>query len=260
MSLYKLANVHPDAKIGKGVIIEPFATVMGDVVIGDGTWIGPNAVIMDGARIGKNCQIHPGAVISNIPQDLKFSGEKTYVEIGDFTNIRECVTINRGTVQRNLTKVGSHTLIMAYSHLGHDTFVGDHVVIVNSCQIAGVVDIEDWAVIGGQSGVHQFSRVGAHSMTAAGTIIRKDIPPYVTAGREPISFFGVNSTGLKRRGFTTEKIRYIQDIYRVIFQEKLNYKSAIEKVEKEFEDSIEKANILNFIRSATRGIIKGYND
>jgi UDP-N-acetylglucosamine acyltransferase len=260
MNTYKLANVHPDAKIGEGVVIEPFATVMADVVIGDGTWVGPGAVIMDGARIGKHCQIHPGAVIANIPQDLKFSGEKTYVEIGDYTNIRECVTINRGTVQRNLTKVGSHTLIMAYSHLGHDTFVGNHCVIVNSCQIAGVVDIEDWAVIGGQSGVHQFSKVGAHSMTAGGTVIRKDIPPYVTAGREPISYFGVNSTGLKRRGFTNEKIQYIQDIYRIIFQQKRNYKSALEIVERDFEDSQEKTNIINFIRSSERGIIRGFHD
>jgi len=258
MNDFKLANVHPNAKIGKGVIIEPFATVQGDVVIGDGTWIGPNAVIMDGARIGKNCKIHPGAVISNIPQDLKFDGEITFVEIGDNTTIRECATINRGTIQRNVTKVGNNTLIMAYSHLGHDCTVGNNVIIVNSCQIAGVVDIEDFAVIGGQSAIHQFTRIGTHAMIQGGSLIGKDIPPYVTAGRLPVSYMGINSTGLKRRGFTIEQMRAIQDVYRIIFQQKKNLTNAIELVEKELPDSKEKSIILEFVKASKRGIIKGF--
>lgn len=258
MSDYKLANVHPDAKIGKNVIIEPFATLTADVEIGDGTWVGPNAVIMDGARIGKNCKIHPGAVVSNIPQDLKFAGEKTYVEIGDNTTIRECATINRGTVQRNVTKVGNNTLIMAYSHLGHDCTVGNNVIIVNSCQIAGVVDIEDFAIVGGQSAIHQFSRIGTHAMIQGGSLIGKDVPPYVTAGRLPVSYMGINSTGLKRRGFNTEKMRAIQDIYRIIFQQKKNLTNAIETVENELPDSPERSIILEFIKATKRGLIKGF--
>lgn len=232
--IHQLAVVDKRAKIGNQVIVEPFTTIAGDVEIGSGTWIGPNVTIMDGARIGKNCKIFPGTVIAAVPQDLKFEGEDSQVIIGDNTVIRECVTINRGTKALGYTKVGNDCLIMATSHIAHDCTIGDHVVIVNGCGIAGHVEIGDFAVIGGLSAVHQFSRIGKHVMVSGGTLVRKDIPPYIKVAREPISYAGINSIGLRRRGFTNEKIFEIQSIYRAIFQMKKNATQAIEYIEKDF--------------------------
>jgi UDP-N-acetylglucosamine acyltransferase len=254
-----LANIHPEAKIAENVTIEPFVTISKDVVIGEGTWIGPNAVILDGARIGKNCKIHSGAVISGVPQDLKFRGEQTTAEIGDNTTIREYVTMNRGTVAAGKTVVGNNCLIMAYVHIAHDCIIGNNVILVNSVGLAGEVVIDDFAILGGMTAVHQFVRIGAHVMIGGGSLVRKDVPPFVRASREPLSYVGVNSIGLRRRSFTAESIGEIQEIYRYIYQRGFNHSHALDLVQAELPASAQKDIIVNFIRNSKRGIMKGYN-
>lgn len=253
-----LAYVHPAAKIAPSVVIDPFVTIDQNVEIGEGTRIGSNVTIMEGARIGKNCTIFPGAVISAIPQDLKFKGEDTVAIIGDNTTIRECVTINRGTAARNKTVVGSNCLIMAYSHVAHDCVIGDNVIISNATQIAGEVQVDNYAVIGGGTLIHQFCHIGSHVMIQGGALINKDIPPYVKAGREPIAYAGINSIGLRRRNFSSETIREIQNIYRYIYQSNLNVTDAIERIEAELPATPERDEIILFIRNSKRGIIRGY--
>ena len=212
-----LSFVHSGAKIDKSVVIEPFVTIESNVLIGKGTWIGSNVTIMEGARIGENCRIFPGAVISAIPQDLKFNGEDSIVEIGDNTTIRECATVNRGTTATGKTIIGKNCLLMAYSHVAHDCNIGDNCVIVNGVALAGHVTIGDFAILGGNSAVHQFVTIGRHAMISGGSLVRKDVPPFVKAAREPLSYIGINSIGLRRREFTEEKINEIQDIYRILF-------------------------------------------
>lgn len=254
-----LAYVHPDAKIANNVVIEPFSTISRDVEIGEGTWIGPNVTIMEGARIGKNCKIFPGSVISAEPQDLKYKGEKTFAYIGDNTVIRECVTINKGTEALGYTKVGSNSLIMATVHVAHDCIVGNHVIIANNVALAGHVEIDDFVIIGGMSPVHQFTKIGRHAMIAGGTLVRKDVPPYVKAARDPISYVGINSIGLRRRGFTSEKIAEIQSIYRILFQKKLNVTQAVQMIETEMEATPERDEIIQFLTDSSRGVMRGYN-
>jgi UDP-N-acetylglucosamine acyltransferase len=254
----ELAYIHPEAKIGENVKIEAFAWIDKDVEIGDGTWIGPNVTIMEGARIGKNCRIFPGAVISAIPQDLKFDGEKTVAIIGDNTTIRECVTVNRGTKANDKTVVGSNCLVMAYVHIAHDCEIGNNCVLANAATLAGHVIVHDWAVIGGLTAVHQFVHIGGHVMISGGTFVKKDIPPYVTAAHEPVSYAGINSTGLKRRGFSNETIRGIQNIYRELFVKEQNVAQAVKEIESNIPDSEEKRYILDFIKNSDRGLIKKY--
>ncbi|WP_312825717.1 acyl-ACP--UDP-N-acetylglucosamine O-acyltransferase [Epilithonimonas sp.] len=256
--IHQLTAVDPRAKIGKNVTVEPFSTIAADVVIGAGTWIGSNVTIMDGARIGKNCKIFPGTVISAVPQDLKFDGEDTQTIIGDGTTLRECVTINRGTKALGYTKVGENCLIMATSHVAHDCIIGNNVIIANGCGIAGHVEIGDFTVMGGLSAIQQFGKIGKHAMISGGSLIRKDIPPYVKVAREPISYAGINSVGLRRRGFTNDKIFEIQKIYRAIFQMKMNTTQAIEFIEKEMLPTMERDEIITFIQNSPRGIVKGY--
>ena len=256
--IHQLAAVDKRAKIGKGVTVEPFTTIAADVEIGEGTWIGPNVTIMDGARIGKNCRIFPGTVISAIPQDLKFDGEDSLVIIGDNTTVRECVTINRGTKALGYTKIGNNCLIMATAHIAHDCTLGNNVIIVNGCGIAGHVEIDDFVVMGGLSAVHQFVKIGKHAMISGGALIRKDIPPYVKVAREPLSYAGINSVGLRRRGFSNEKIFEIQKIYRYIFQMKMNVSQATHFIEKEMLPTAERDEILEFIKNSPRGIVKEY--
>lgn len=251
------AYIHPDAKIGNNVTVEPFAFIEADVVIGDGSWIGPHAVIMNGARIGKGCSIFPGAVISAIPQDLKFEGEYTTTEIGDNTTIRECVTVNRGTKDRMTTRVGSDCLLMAYVHIAHDCFVGNNAILANSVNLAGHVTIEDWVILEGYVGVSQFVRIGAHAFVAGQTGVRKNVPPFVKAAREPLSYVGINSIGLRRRGFSNESILQIEDIYRTLYVKGLNVSNALAVIEQESPASVEKEQIINFIRESTNGIIRG---
>ena len=253
-----LAYVHPGAKIADTVVIEPFVTIHKNVEIGEGTWIGSNVTIMEGARIGKNCRIFPGAVISAIPQDLKYQGEETTTEIGDNTTIRECVTINKGTAAKNKTVVGNNCLLMAYSHIAHDTIVGDNVIIGNGSQIAGEVIIHDYAILSGLVAVHQFVNIGPHVMISGGSLVRKDVPPYTKAAREPLSYEGVNSIGLRRRGFTSEKIAEIQEIYRNLYLRGLNNAKALTKIETEMPATQERDEIISFIRASDRGVMKGY--
>lgn len=253
-----LAYIHPAAKIAPSVVIDPFVTIEQNVEIGEGTRIGSNVTIMEGARIGKNCTIFPGAVISGIPQDLKFRGEETLAIIGDNTTIRECVTVNRGTAAKGKTVVGSNCLIMAYSHIAHDCVVGDNVIISNATQIAGEVVVDNYAVIGGGTLIHQFCHIGPHVMIQGGALVNKDIPPYVKAAREPIAYAGVNSIGLRRRGFTSEVIRDIQEIYRYLYLSGLNNSDAVERTEAELPATKERDEIIMFVRNSKRGIIKGY--
>lgn len=252
----KLAFVHENATIGKNVTIEPFAYIAGNVVIGDDTWIGPNAVVFDGARIGKGCKIFPSSVISGIPQDLKFKGEETTAEIGDRTTVREGATINRGTASAGKTVVGNDCLLMAYTHVAHDCFLGDHIILGNTTGLAGEVHINDWAIISGGSLVHQFVHIGAHVMIGGGSKIRIDVPPFVLADREPLSFLGINKVGLLRRGFTPEKVEEIHNIYRVIYLSKLNVSQALEQVESDFSPSPDRDLIINFFKSSSRGVIR----
>ncbi|MDM9631797.1 acyl-ACP--UDP-N-acetylglucosamine O-acyltransferase [Robiginitalea aurantiaca] len=253
-----LAYVHPGAKIAKNVVIEPFATIHNNVIIGEGTWIGSNVSIMEGARIGKNCSIFPGAVISATPQDLKYEGEETIVEIGDNTTIRECATINKGTSDRQKTVIGKNCLIMAYCHVAHDCIVGDFCVFSNNSTLAGHVTIGDYVVLAGMVAVQQFVSVGSHAFVTGGSLVRKDVPPFVKGGREPMSYVGINSVGLRRRGFTTEKIREIQNIYRILYQMNYNNSQAAQILEAEMEATPERDEILQFIRDSQRGIMKGY--
>ena len=253
-----LAYVHPEAKIADNVVIEPFATINKDVIIGEGTRVGSSVTIMPGVRIGKNCRIFPGAVIGAEPQDLKFKGEYSTVEIGDNTTIREFVTINRGTSAKGKTIVGSNCLLMAYVHVAHDCIVGNNVILVNSTQLAGEVIIDDFVILGGMSAVHQFVHIGSHVMISGGSLVRKDVPPFIKAGREPLSYVGINSIGLRRRNFSNEKIREVQEIYRYIYQKGLNISQAVEVIEAEMPASTERDEILLFIKDSKRGIIRGY--
>lgn len=250
--------IDPNAKVASNVKIDPFTVIHGDVKIGEGTWIGSNVTIMDGTRIGKNCRIFPGAVIGAIPQDLKFGGEKSTVEIGDNTTIREFVTVNRGTEDRGKTTVGSNCLIMAYSHIAHDCIIGNSCILSNSVQVAGHVTMGDFVIIGGVSAVHQFSNVGQHSFIAGGSLVSKDVPPYIKAVRTPLSYGGVNSVGLKRRGFSLQQINGILDIYRIIYNKNLNISQALEYIEEEVPATDERDEIVTFIRESGRGIIKRF--
>lgn len=253
-----LAYVHPGAKIAKNVVIEPFATIHNNVVIGEGTWIGSNVTIMEGARIGKNCSIFPGAVISAVPQDKKFNDEDTLTVIGDNTTIRECVTINRGTTDRMKTVVGNNCWIMAYCHIAHDCVVGDNCIFSNNSTLAGHINVGEYVVLAGMAAIQQFCSIGKHAFVTGGSLVRKDVPPFVKAGREPLSYVGINSIGLRRRGFSTDKIREIQDIYRILYQKNYNNSQAVTIIEAEMQATAERDEILEFIKNSQRGIMKGY--
>lgn len=251
--------LHPDAKIGSNVQIDPFAVIHEGVEIGDGCRIGSNSVIFPGARIGKNVQVYPGAVISAVPQDLKFAGEETFTYIGDNTIIREFVTINRGTAAEGKTVVGSDNLLMAYVHVAHDCIVGDHCILANGVTLAGHVLIDDFAIIGGLSAVHQFVHIGSHVMISGGSLVRKDVPHFVKAAHDPLSYVGINAVGLRRRGFSNESISRIQEIYRTLFVKGLSITHALTAIEQEFAPSEERDLILAFARKSTRGLMKGYH-
>lgn len=255
---HSLSHVHPNAKIGNNVTIEAFAVIDDNVVIGDNTIIQSHAIIRKGTRLGKNCNIYPGAVLGAIPQDLKFNGEDTTLEIGDKVTIRECVTINRGTSAYGKTVIGSNNLIMAYGHIAHDCIIGNNCIFSNSVTLAGHVTVEDFVIIGGLAAVHQFCKIGAHSFIGGGSLVNKDIPPFVRASRYPVSYLGVNSVGLQRRGFSQESINKIQDIYRVLFVKNTNLKRGLDQIEEMFVSTREKTQILDFIASSERGIMKGY--
>jgi UDP-N-acetylglucosamine acyltransferase len=251
-----LAFIHPEAKLGSTVIVEPFAYIAANVIIGDETWVGPNATILDGARIGKKCKIFPSAVVSGIPQDMKFRGEDSTAELGDNTTVRECATINRGTAAVGRTIVGNNCLLMAYSHVGHDCSIQNNVIIGNSTALAGEVDIDDWAILSAGTMVHQFAHIGAHVMIGGGAKVRIDVPPFIKADRDPLSYMGLNSVGLTRRGFGKDRIDGIHEIYRAIYQMGMNISQALDYVEKEFASTPDREYILEFIKKSERGIIR----
>ncbi len=253
----KMNDIHPKARLGENVVVESFSSISEDVEIGDGTWIGPNVTIMDGARIGKNCRIFPGAVISAIPQDLKYKGEKTTAEVGDNTTVRECVTINKGTSDRMKTVLGSNSLVMAYSHLAHDAFVGSNVILANNATIAGHVTIEDFSILEGLVAVQQFVRIGAHSFITGGSLVRKNVPPYVKAAREPLSYAGINSIGLRRRGYSDDDVKAIEDIYRILYVKGINMSNALKEVESDIAEGRFKTEIVDFIKESDKGVIRG---
>jgi UDP-N-acetylglucosamine acyltransferase len=252
----ELAYIHPDASLGKDVSVDAFAHIAADTIIGDGCWIGPNATVMDGARMGKKCRVFPGAVISAIPQDLKFAGEITTTEIGDNCTFREGSTINRGTVASGKTVMGNNSMLMANAHVAHDCVVGNNCIIVNNVMLGGEVVVDDFAILGGGSAAHQFTRIGGHVMISGGALISKDVPPYTIINHDPLGFAGINKIGLKRRGFTTEKIREIEDIYKVIYFSGRNVTQALEYIKAEFKPSDELNYIVDFISSSKRGILK----
>ena len=233
-----LAYVSPKAQIGKNVTIDAFAYIDDNVIIGD------------------NCHIFPSAVIGAVPQDLKYKGEETWTIIGDNCVLREFVTVHRGTASKGKTVVGNNNLIMAYSHIAHDCILHDNIIMSNVTQLAGEVEIDDYAVIGGGTLVHQFTHIGGHVMIQGGSKINKDIPPYAIVAREPIAFCGINSVGLNRRGFTPEQIHTIQEVYRLIFQSGMNTTQALEHIEATMPQSAERDTIVSFIRNSTRGIVK----
>lgn len=251
--------IHPNAKLAPNVKVDPFSVIHQNVEIGSGTWIGSNVTIMEGARIGDNCRIFPGAVIAGIPQDLKYEGENTTVIIGNNTTIREFVTINRGSKDKWTTRVGNNCLIMAYSHIAHDCVIGNNCIMSNNCQIAGHVTIGDFTILAGMCAVHQFVQIGQHSFIAGGSLVSKDVPPYIKAGRTPLSYAGVNSVGLKRRGFSLERINHILDIYRVIYNKNMNTTQALNFIEEEVAATDERDEIVTFISDSGRGIIKRFS-
>lgn len=255
----KLRNtvISAKAKIGNNVHIGNFCTIEDDVVIDDNTWIGNNVTILNGARIGQSCQIHSGAILAGIPQDLKYNNERTLLEIGNATIIREYVTVNKGTSSKGKTVIGSNNLIMSGAHIGHDCFIGNNCIVGFSVGMAGEVFVGDWANISGLSAIHQFSVIGEHTMISGMSKIVKDIPPYVLASREPLTYCGLNTVGLKRRGFGIDKIEELKAIYHIIFAERRNTSRAVALIQQNFEQTDERDNILNFIKQSSRGIIKG---
>lgn len=255
--IHPVTQIDPQAKIGANVSIEAFTSIHADVEIGDGTWIGSNVTIYPGARIGKNVKIFPGAVISAIPQDLKFGGEVTTAEIGDNSTIRECVTINRGTSDKMKTVIGQNCLIMAYVHVAHDCVIGNNCILANSVQMAGHVTVGDFAIIGGSTAIHQFATIGQHVMISGGSLVRKDVPPFTKSGREPLTYAGINSVGLRRRNYTDEQINNIQEAYRYLYLKGLNTNAAIEEIETQLPNTPERNEILEFIKNSERGIMKG---
>ncbi len=256
MEIHKSAEVDKNAELGKNVKIGPFAVVEANVTIGDNCEIGSASLIASGTTIGSGCKVFHGAVLGTIPQDLKFEGEDSFLEIGNDTTIREFATLNRGTKDRWKTRVGNNCLLMAYSHIAHDCHLGNNVVIANSVNMAGHVTIEDHVGIGGMSPVHQFVRIGRHSFIGGGLRIHKDVPPYILAMGEPLRYGGLNRVGLKRRGFSDETLALMKEAYRIIYQLNLTVKDAIQKVEDDVEQIEEVCDILSFFRESERGVIR----
>ncbi len=250
------AIVDPTAELGENVTIGPFAVVEAGVVIGDNSSVASAVQIARGTKIGRNVRIFSGAVLGTDPQDLKFEGEETFLEIGDDTIIREYATLNRGTKESWVTRVGKECLIMAYTHVAHDCHLGDHVILANAVNLAGHVTIEDWASLGGMVPVHQFVRIGAHAFVGGGYRVVKDVPPYVLVMGEPLQFGGINLIGLRRRGFTPEQLTAIRRAYRIIYQSKLNVSQALVRIREEMELTEEVRRILDFIEKSDRGIVR----
>jgi len=254
--IHKTALVDSAAEIADDVQIGPFSIIEGDVKIARGTRIASNVVVSNGARIGENCIIYNGAVLATQPQDLKFADEKTFLEIGDNTTVREFATLNRGTTHSYTTRIGSNCLLMSYSHVAHDCQIGNHVILANSVNLAGHVVIDDYAGIGGLTPVHQFVRIGAHSFIGGGYRIGKDVPPFILAMGEPLTYGGLNRIGLQRRGFASETLTALKKAYRILYRQNNTVAQAIDLIEAEFGDLADVMYLTTFLRKAERGIIR----
>ncbi|MFM7467840.1 MAG: acyl-ACP--UDP-N-acetylglucosamine O-acyltransferase [Crocinitomicaceae bacterium] len=257
MSISNLASVSKNATLGKNVVVHPFATIHDNVIIGNNSIIHPNVVIYPGAKIGEDCEIFPGAVIAVIPQDLKFDGEETTVEIGNNTKIRECVTIHRATKDKWVTKIGDNCLLMTYVHVAHDCQIGNNVILASYTGLSGHVTIDDWAILEGKVAAQQFVHIGKHTFIGGASLIRKDVPPYIKAAREPLTFAGVNSVGLRRRGYSDDVVREIEDIYRTLYIQNSNLSKGIESVRSSMPSSTASREILEFIEKSDKGVIRG---
>jgi UDP-N-acetylglucosamine acyltransferase len=252
-----LALIGKKARLGENVTVGPSALIGDDVIIGDGSTVAPYAIIQNGTRLGKECKIASFAVIGGPPQDLKYNGEPTTLEVGDRCDIREYVTLNRGTVETGKTVIGNDCMFMANAHVAHDCIIGDYCILANSVPLAGHVTLHNWVIIGGLTPVHQFVHIGDHTMIGGGYRVAKDIPPFIRAGREPMVFEGLNSVGLRRRGFSPKAIDLIEKAYILLYQSKLNVSQAVARIKEELEQTPEIQNILNFIAGSKRGIIPG---
>ncbi len=255
-NISKNAVVSPDAKIGDNVVIKEFTTIEDDVIIGDNVYIGPGVQIVSGARIAAGCRIFKGAILSSEPHDVKYAGEKTTLEVGENTIIREYTTISRGTKDRKKTVIGKNCFLMAYVHVPHDSIIGDHVILANAVNMGGHVTIDDWAIVGGLVGVHQFVRIGCHSFTAFSSRVTQDVPPYILAGGMPLNYKGLNLVGLKRRGFSEDAIRHIKQTYNYIYSSKYTIGDAIKAIRESVPQTEEVKKIISFIESSERGIIR----
>lgn len=257
-NIHPLATVHPGAKLADSVEVGPYAFIDDNVELGEGCKIYPHATIFSYVKMGRDCSVFPGAVVGAVPQDLKFDGEVSWVEIGDRVTIRECATVNRGTRASGkcVTRIGSDTLVMSYVHVAHDCNVGNHCILVSYVGLAGESDIDDWAILGGGVKVHQFSKIGKHAMVGAGCVVLKDVPPFSLCGRQPICFAGVNLVGLRRRGFDSDSIRTIKDIYDVLYYQGYNFSDAIARIEQGFPPSAERDAIISFVSGSKRGIAR----
>lgn len=258
MAISEHCHIKEGAQLGKNVSVESYATIAADVEIGEGTWIGPHVTIMDGVRIGSNCRVFPGSVLGAVPQDLKFDGEQSLLDIGNNVTIREYCTLNRGTKANFKTQISDNCMLMAYVHVAHDCIIGEHAVLVNNVNLGGHVEIGKYAIIGGGSMIHQFVKIGDYCMIGGGSLVRKDIPPFSKAAREPLSYVGVNSIGLRRRGFSTKQINHIQDIYRILFVKGYNTSQAINIIEATINATAEREQILTFLHDSDRGIMRGF--
>lgn len=255
-NIHSTAIVSPKAKLGKNIIVDPFAIIQDNVEIGDDCYIGPSAIIYDGARIGNRVKIYQSAAVSNVPQDLKFANEETYFYIGDDTTIREFATLHRGTIETGFSKIGNNCLIMAYTHVAHDVVIGNNCIIANGAQFAGHVTVEDYATIGGFALVHQFEKVGQYSMVGAGFRVMKDIPPYILTTNEPLRFAGLNVIGLRRRGFSNQDIATLKNAYEILYSSGMNVSQAVVKLKEEYPDHPLVKNIITFINGSSRGIVR----
>ncbi len=255
MIIDEKAIVNPNADIGEGVEIGPFAIVDDDVIIGKGTKIESHAVIRSGSRIGENCRIFHGAVIGSIPQDLKFKNEYSTVHIGNKTTVREYCTVNRGTEATGKTSVGSDCLLMAYAHVAHDCVLGNNVIISNSVNMAGHVLIDDFAIVGGITPIHQFVRIGKYAFIGGGLRCDRDVPPYILAADDPLTYKGLNVIGLRRRNFSQEMRSRIKNVYKAIYRKNMNLTQAFEHLKADEEKTPEILEIYNFIKNSKRGII-----
>jgi UDP-N-acetylglucosamine acyltransferase len=257
MNIHPTAVISPDAILAEGVEVGPYSIIGPDVHIGKNTIIGPHVVIETQTDIGENNRIAQFASIGGPPQDLKYRGEPTRVVIGNHNMIREYVTINRATIHDiGVTIIGDHNLLMAYCHVAHNCKLGNHVIMANAANLAGHIHVEDYAIIGGLTGVHQFTRIGAHCIIGGASAVAKDIPPFVMASGNFTKLFGLNIIGLKRRGFTEETIAALKEAYRIVFRSKLLLAVAIQKVEQEVADLPEIRQFLDFIRKSERGICR----